>query len=356
MPVLAALLALIAALVGAFLIKKRHSRISRCKSDTKFNPVNLDMQDNRYPTSSGGGGGSGSGGSGGQSTISRLNGRESVEPLSPIMMGVNGISGASGLRSTQDGQYYTYDSNPHFHHNVSFQRAPGIGYIPPTEQDYVTYDGYDRYDPNYAAHQQLRDDEAAYLQYQQQQQQLYQSPLANEQDLNAPVSYFDPRNHDMDGHGAYTNMTSDEVYYPDQAYTVRSSPVSGVVVTDSAMHQQQQRQQQADSYGAQRDPMRSSSALMSMVLGTSTRSPEENPEYGIIPPASRAASRRITDEVPTGSSSSVDPTSYGHNTKSEPWFGHRPSMISIGSSDGSLSPRRNPQGLVKGPRPRIPLP
>ncbi|KAG0258963.1 hypothetical protein BG011_002966 [Mortierella polycephala] len=304
-------------------------------------------------------------------------------------MGVNGISGANA----QNGQYYTYENDPQFHHGASFQHVPRIGYMSPTEQDYAAYDGYDQYDTDYAAHQQHQDDDAAYLQYQQQQQQqqqqhLYQSPLQNGQDLNAPVTYFDPRHQDVDDHGVYSDMHSGEIYYPDQTYTVGPGPVSGGAISDNVMQQQQQQhqqqhqqyqqyhqyqqqqqqqhqhQQQADSYGVQRDPMRSSSALMSMVLGansnssaeTSARSPEENPEYGIISPASMAASRHIADETPASSSSYVDSESHSRNAKSEPWPKHQPSMTSIGSSGGSLSSKRNPQGLVKGSRPRIPLP
>ncbi|KAF9562300.1 hypothetical protein EC968_005329 [Mortierella alpina] len=338
--VVAALLAIIAALIAAFLIKRHRRRKIHRTSNTLFNPVNLDMQENRsgYPSgpNGGGGGGGGYGTSGGY--FQGLNGRESVEPLNAAMLSASGISAG---HSDGGGTLYPYESDPRYYRRGSTvlpQLAEGdasgaTGYGPTSlNPAYLAYGAYgrqgDQHDPQ---------DEEAYRRYEQQfyQQQLQQDP--HQQELQAPVAYYDP--------------TSGEIYYPDytaeqqqqqQAYMTSAENGSPNALDPS------QRQQYILPPSSPHDPHTLPGAQLP---GDDGESPEDASAA-----AAAAAARRISDTAMSSSSTYVDAESDAHHSKSAWPILQRSSLLSNTSSSAG---NRNPQGLVgkiNGTTIKVPVP
>ncbi|KAF9291319.1 hypothetical protein BGZ68_004407 [Mortierella alpina] len=321
--VAAALLAIAAALIAAFMIKRHRRRETHRTSNTLFNPVNLDMQENhsRYPSGPNGGGSSGGGYGTSGGYFQGLNGRESVEPLNAAMLGASGISAASALGHSDTGTLYPYESDPRYYHHGSSvlpQSAEGdtagaIGYGPtPMDPAYLAYGAYGQHgaqlDPQ---------DEEAYLQYQQQfyQQQLQQDP--DQQNLQAPVAYYDP--------------TSGEIYYPDYA-AEQQQQVAAENGSPNTLDNSQ-RQQFALPPLSPHDPH--------TLPGAQVPSGEED-EFTEAASAA-AAARRISDTAMSSSSTYVDAESDVHNSKSAWPVLHRSSLLSNASSSAG---NRNPQGLT----------
>ncbi|KAF9955759.1 hypothetical protein BGZ72_003440 [Mortierella alpina] len=331
--VAAALLAIVAALIAAFMIKRHRRREIHRTSNTLFNPVNLDMQENhsRYPSGPNGGGSSGSGYGTSGGYFQGLSGRESVEPLNAAMLGASGISAASALGHSDAGTLYPYESDPRYFRRGSSvlpQQAEGdasgaIGYGPtPMDPAYPTYGAYgrhgDQHDPQ---------DEEAYMQYEQQlyQQQLQQDP--HQQDLQAPVAYYDP--------------DSGEIYYPDYPA---------------------EQQQAYASSGEIEGPRAIDNSQQYVLPPLSPHDPHTLPETqavdvdGSPESASAAAARRISDTAMSTSSTYVDADSDAHNSKSAWPVLPRSSLLSNASSSAG---NRNPQGLVgktNGTTIKIPVP
>ncbi|KAF9982424.1 hypothetical protein BGZ75_006168 [Mortierella antarctica] len=322
----AALLGIIAALIAAFMIKRHRRRQIHRTSNTLFNPVNIDMQENhsRYPSGPNGGGSSGGGYGTSHGYFQGLSGRESVEPLNAAMLGASGISAASALGHSDAGTLYPYESDPRYFRRGSTalpQVAEGdgsgeIGYGP-TSMDpaYLAYGAYGQH-----GNQHDPQDEEAYMRYEQQlyQQQLQQDP--HQQDLQAPVAYYDP--------------TSGEIYYPDytaeqqQAYAPSAENGSPSAVDNSL------RQQYVLPPNSPHDPHTLPGAPFP---GEDDESPEAAAEAA-------AAARRISDTAMSSSSTYVDAESDAHNSKSAWPILHRSSLLSNTSS--SSAGNRNPQGLM----------
>ncbi|KAG0352470.1 hypothetical protein BG005_008060 [Podila minutissima] len=169
--VVAVMLAVIAAVVGLFLIKRRRHRKIDGAGQVLFNPVGLDLNE-KYYGASGGEGGEGSGGSGHGSAASES-----------VLGGVTAASGVSAMAGGQTAGAAYSDSGYH---------PEMVSYHPPIEPSFAHY-GYDQYDPEYLAQQEQ---EAAYMQYQQEQlYQQYQEQMAAEHAsgegmVGGPVSYY----------------------------------------------------------------------------------------------------------------------------------------------------------------------
>ncbi|KAF9300610.1 hypothetical protein BGZ74_007693 [Mortierella antarctica] len=177
--VVAVMLAVIAAVVGLFLIKRRRHRKIDGAGQVLFNPVGLDLNE-KYYGASGGEGGEGSGGSGHGSAAS-----------DSVLGGVTVASGVSAMAGGQTAGAAYSDSGYH---------PEMVSYHPPIEPSFAHY-GYDQYDPEYLAQQEQ---EAAYMQYQQEQlYQQYQEQMAAEHAsgegmVGGPVSYYQQQHGEQD--------------------------------------------------------------------------------------------------------------------------------------------------------------
>ncbi|KAI1300512.1 hypothetical protein EDD11_006171 [Mortierella claussenii] len=195
--VLAALIALLAGLVGIFLVKKRRRQILHWTSNTLFNPVNLDMQENysqhprkdsdfmsgsgQHPNSMSSAGLGLGAATAGAGTIHSLSGRESVDPLNGS--GRMGASGASATAASES--LYPYDMGPQAYNNGyggNGGDANGLGYMPPNEPG-----SYGRYESDYGMSPL---DEEAMAAYQYQRQFYNQQMQQQRQDLDTSVQYF----------------------------------------------------------------------------------------------------------------------------------------------------------------------
>lgn len=155
------MLAVIAAVVGLFLIKRRRRRRIDGAGQVIFNPVGLDL-DEKYYGSGGGGGSDGSGhGSASDSVL-------------------GGVTAVSGVSATAGIGY----SDSRYHPEM-------VSYRPPIDPSFAHYE-YDQYDSEYLAQQE---EEAAYIHHQQEQlYQQYQEQMAEHSSgegmVGGPVSYY----------------------------------------------------------------------------------------------------------------------------------------------------------------------
>ncbi|KAF8941586.1 hypothetical protein BGZ58_005536 [Dissophora ornata] len=305
--VIAAVVVFIAALVAAFLIKRRHRRHLDRTSNTMFNPVNLDMQENRHqhprsdiqPSSPSmdHGGGSGSAG-----VVSALSERGSAEPLNAAMMGASGFSAASSGGLNHQDTLYPCEVDPQYLHSGTYTAGvDGVNYVNPSEAAYGVYSG---------GYGQYGNEEAAYYQEQLYQQQLQQ----HERDMRAAASYYNPGSSGM--------------YYPEQSY-----------VDEEAMRQQH-------LYMSQSGPMAPVPSV------TTPMAP--NPDIGMEEPEqadstragfSSMATRRASETDPTARSTYVDAESDAHKTELRPE--HRQSMASTSSQQSAHTQKRNPQLMTE---------
>ncbi|KAF9545826.1 hypothetical protein EC957_010454 [Mortierella hygrophila] len=355
--VLVALLALIAGLISAFLIKRRRRRRFNQTSDTLFNPVNnnatLAMQENQnyhpatsprkdYPSGGGGGGG--------------LRGRESVEPLNAQAAGItmlgnntnnrvsSGGSDNSGSSSAiaaasgfQQDSLYPFEADPaRYYHS-----GTGVNYTPPTEPAYSQYGGWNdlasssEYSMMPGVHPtgEYHTDPAeaeAYAQYEQEQRDMYLHQLMMMQQ------------HGQDQGEYYDPQTSTD-YYSSSVY-----PQPPPVMAHSSQLQHQSHHPQYDEDRAAPVPMASGSVMSTPLIAATAMAPALLPTP--TSPTSTSVSFPGTQSTPAATAStpssavhspSLEPQSVrryydltendvAYNTKSEPW----------------ASPKRNPQVLV----------
>ncbi|KAG0239691.1 hypothetical protein BGX31_002542 [Mortierella sp. GBA43] len=312
-----------------------------------FNPVRLDMQENRqhpHPYSSGSGGGVNGSGNGNRSgnnigrtsgLIHALSGRNSAEPLnnnttSPTtptttMMGASGISGVV----TQDMQYpyhpYDMPSHQQYVSTVPGGDDQNVRYMPPTDPGYAHYAGYNQHHPEY--HQQGGDETLYHAQYH-------------------PQPYYQPEDGGVHSSAAYYDPGTSGMYYHDQRYPEE----------DDAMQQQYLQALQQDaavtsstsaspvpappsphhapsvtntSGGANLSAVDVSSSAQETTPGVTTTVP------GIIPGSVRASLEAQDDDA-------------YHQTKSETWPENSNRFSTLTAATGSTSalshsPKRNPQ-------------
>lgn len=222
--VVAAMLAVIAAVVGLFLIKRRRCRRIDGAGQVMFSPVGLDLDEKYY----GNGGGEGSDGSG------RGSASDSV---------LGGVAAVSGVSATADGQTAGIGYSDSGYHPEM------VSYRPPIEPSFAHY-GYDQYDPEYLAQQE---EEAAYMHYQQEQlYQQYQGQMAEHESgegmVGGPVSYYptaaqlryqqrqqvlEPEIYgtlDYNDYGHLYRLTRDDMAPDTAAIVADSAPISGTKV------------------------------------------------------------------------------------------------------------------------------
>ncbi|KAK3813026.1 MAG: hypothetical protein J3Q66DRAFT_347206 [Benniella sp.] len=319
--VIAVLVALIAALVGIFMIKKRHrdqGPISTLyTSDTMFDPVRLDMQENRHHLSGGTTYGNGNGNAIGRTSgglINALSGRDSFEPLNTTTTPTNTLFGASGISGT-DAYPYPYPYPYDLESNQYIPTAPGseeqhVRYIPPIDPGYSHYSGYVQ-NPHHPEHalaapvtaDQQGGEEALYPYH-------HQPHYQHEDDLHAPATYNDP--------GTAT------VYYHDQGHPEE----------DEAMQQQY-------LHALQHNIHATSTATASPVPAFSPQVAPNTTTTGDLTTAARVPSPSATASVPAPGSSrhSIESDAAHHQSISEPWPENRNST----ATTDSHSSRRNPQ-------------
>jgi len=288
-----------------------------------FDPVHLDMQENRHhhhnPYLSGGGTGitygNGNGNAIGRTSgglINALSGRDSVEPLNTTTTPTNTLFGASGISGTDAYPYpypYPYDLESHQY----IPTAPGgdeqhVRYIPPMDPGYSHYSGYVQ-NPHHPEHAlaasvtaaQQGDEEVLYRHH---HQPYYQ----HEDDLHAPATYYDPR--------------TATVYYHDQGHPEE----------DEAMQQQY-------LHALQHDTPSTATATTSLVPAFSPQVAPNTATTEDLTTAARVPSPSATATVPAPGSSrhSFEGDAAHHQSMSEPWPENRNSTTTTDSHS------RNPQ-------------
>ncbi|KAF9198171.1 hypothetical protein BGZ49_001101 [Haplosporangium sp. Z 27] len=323
--------AAVIALIAMIMIKrKRRLKIDKTL-DNLFNPVNLNMQENRhhhprndFPLSS-----AGSPPLRNSDHFNNITDLDTSDHLNSVVLGA-GAAGAAGIANAHENMYPYEGNNQQYFQDVNGNR---LSYMLPSDPIYDHYnDGaYGHYDFEFMTPQQQQEHEAAYY-----QEQLYQQHLQHEMDLHAPVTYYDPRQRSDAYYAEHTYADNgvighDDLYeFPNPEYhqgpeEVIEGPIDFPVhpLADFTLSQDVGEESIASSTVGAPRPDSEIETVAQTVVGDGDRVEEGDKE---------------TEDSNNNNN---------NNSKSEPWPDNRNSIASSSSMTNANSPKRNPQLLAK---------